>query len=186
MTLQATKIFGCIFLLLLPNSRAQVQLPTLSLGDICTNGLAGGKSTTTTYAEATGGQRIPAGDYWNQIGAVWVLSTNNDDVFFYDLGFGVGPDGAPAADTSALSLNPSSKAWTLSIPSAGVCECPSSHLSFAGKVLTFIQAAVDIVWEAGTKPKTTPTSTAPTKTPTWTHGACKSTSVLLLSTYIIL
>ena len=64
---------------------------------------------------------IPAGDFWNQTGAVWTFSTDSQGILFSDLGFEVGPDGVGAAHSSAIELGSSPKTWTLSVP-ISACE----------------------------------------------------------------
>ena len=86
----------------------------------CPNGPSGTATFSTVQGYPTGSQEIPAGDFWNQAGAVWTFETDSQGILFGDLGFGVGPDGAGAADSSAIKLDPSSTAWTLSVPS-GAC-----------------------------------------------------------------
>ena len=122
MVTKTTETLGCLLLLLSNYANAQVTINVVSRSDICTNGLSGIAGTySTVQAHATGGQRIPAGDFWSEAGATWVFSTDDEDVFFSDVGFGVGPVGAGPADSSAVKLGPSSKAWTLDVPSSGAC-----------------------------------------------------------------
>ena len=115
---------ACSFLLsfLFHSAKAQISISLIQEdASACPSGPVGSATYSTVQPYATGSQEIPAGEFWNQIGAVWTFSTDNDGVFFSDLGFAVGPDGAGPADSGAIKLGPSSKTWTLSVPS-GACK----------------------------------------------------------------
>lgn len=68
----------------------------------------------------TGSQRIPAGDFWEQMGAVWVFSTDSEGIEFSGLGIpGTGAQSdIPQMDIDALVLDDSKTAWTLNVPTA--------------------------------------------------------------------
>ena len=111
-----------VFLLLSP-ANAQISLPTLTG---CVGNPAGTATFSTSLSLVTGSERIPAGDFWNQLGAVWVFSTDTEGIDFsqpgipgYD-GAGFGGGGPPAAAESALVLDPSKTAWTLSVPTSSL------------------------------------------------------------------
>ena len=68
-------------------------------------------------------QRIPAGDFWAQSGAVWKFSTDTPGVKFgYAAIPGVGAQSAdiPQADIDAIKIDDSSTVWTLSVPTPSV------------------------------------------------------------------
>lgn len=118
--LQNAKAISPLVLLLCSITKAQITLPTLT-------GCIGNPTGTATYSTEmtveTGTERIVAGDFWSQLGAVWVFSSDTEGVQFgqpgipgYGAGFGGG--GPPAAAQSALKLDPSKTAWTLSVPTS--------------------------------------------------------------------
>lgn len=102
-------------------TRAQISLSDVPQ-DSCAGNVATGTATySTDMTIPTGTQRIPAGDFWDQMGAVWVFSTDTEGVEFSDLGIpGAGSPEAdiPSFDLSALQLPPagSKTAWTLAVP----------------------------------------------------------------------
>ena len=172
------KIIWVLALFLSYNVCAQVTIDVVSRTQLCSNGLSGIAATYShVQAEPTGAQRIPPGDFWSESGAIWVFSTGDEDVYFSNLNFGVGPDGAGAADSSAIKLGPSSKAWTLSVPSSGVCTYSLSYQLPKTLKADLRLASVDIVWVAGTKVAPTASTAAPAPT-TWAAGACTITSVI--------
>ena len=110
------------FVLLLSSVNAQISIPTLTG---CVGNPAGTATFSTSLSLATGSERIPAGDFWNQLGAVWVFSTDTEGIDFsqpgipgYGAAFGGG--GPPAAAESALVLDPSKTAWTLNVPTSSL------------------------------------------------------------------
>ncbi|MCJ1272566.1 hypothetical protein MMC21_000352 [Puttea exsequens] len=109
-------------------------------------------------------QRIPAGDYWNQSGAVWVFSTDTAGIQF---GFAAIPgEGAPGASipqaaADAIKIDSKDSAWTLSVPSPSVGE-------------------YDIVFGIGIPSTKAPAAT--TTRATWLSGACSVTTFLDPST----
>ncbi len=101
---------------------AQITLPTVTG---CVGNPAGTATFSTVLSVSTGSERIVAGDFWNQLGAVWILSTDTEGIELsqpgipgYGAGFGGG--GPPAAAESALILDPSKTAWTLSVPTSSL------------------------------------------------------------------
>ncbi|KAL6721375.1 hypothetical protein ACLMJK_000478 [Lecanora helva] len=111
-----------LLIVLLSAVNAQITLPTVTG---CVGNPAGTATFTTDLSIATGSERIVAGDFWNQLGAVWVLSTDTEGIEFsqpgipgYGAGFGGG--GPPAAAESALVLDPSKTAWSLSVPTSSL------------------------------------------------------------------
>ena len=108
--------------LLWSSVNAQITLPTVTG---CVGNPAGTATFTTDLTIETGSERIVAGDFWNQLGAIWVLSTDTEGIEFsqpgipgYGAGFGGGD--IPAAAESALILDPSKTAWTLSVPTSSL------------------------------------------------------------------
>ena len=108
--------------LLWSSVNAQITLPTVTG---CVGNPAGTATFTTDLTIETGSERIVAGDFWNQLGAVWILSTDTEGIEFSQPGipgYGAGPGGGdiPAAAESALVLDPSKTAWTLSVPTSSL------------------------------------------------------------------
>ena len=117
-----SKIVSALLVLFWSSVNAQITLPTVTG---CVGNPAGTATYSTDLTVATGTERIVAGDFWNQLGAVWVLSTDTEGIEFsqpgipgYGAGFGGG--GPPAAAESALVLDPSKTAWTLSVPASSL------------------------------------------------------------------
>lgn len=100
--------------------QAQITLAPIPTDACAGNGLSGSATFASSTSLATGAQRIPAGDFWNQVGAEWVFDTDTSGVLFSDLAANNGPD-TPAIDKSAVKLDDSSTKWTFSAAS-GVCE----------------------------------------------------------------
>ena len=108
------------FIILRGYARAQITLEPIPTSDCAGQGLSGSATFASSTSLATGAQRIPAGDFWNQVGAEWVFDTDTSGILFSDLVAELGPD-TPAIDSKALSLDDSSTKWTFSAAS-GVCE----------------------------------------------------------------
>lgn len=109
-------------LLLCSTVKAQITLPSLT-------GCVGNPTGTATYSTQmtveTGTERIVAGDFWSQLGAVWVFSSDSEAAEFGQpgipgFGAGFGGGGPPAAAQGALKLDPSKTAWTLSVPTSSL------------------------------------------------------------------
>lgn len=122
MTLQSIRRISTLLTLLCFNVNAQITLPTITG---CIGNPAGTATYTTDLSIASGSERIVAGDFWNQLGAVWIFSTDTEGIEFsapgipgYGAGFGGG--GPPAAAESAIALDSSKTAWTLSIPASSL------------------------------------------------------------------
>lgn len=147
-----------LLLLLCSTVEAQITLPTLTG---CIGNPTGTATFSTSTSIATGSESIPAGDFWNQLGAVWIFSTDTEGIEFtqpgipgYGAGFGGG--GPPAAAESALILDPSKTAWTLSVPAS----------SLGGEW--------DIVFEASTPTASAASSSTPAAAATTTSAAATS------------
>ena len=108
------------FVLLLRYSQAQITLAPIPTSACAGQGLAGSATFASSTSLPTGAQRIPAGDFWNQVGAEWVFDTDTSGVLFSDLAAYNGPD-TPDIDKSAVHLDDSSTKWTFSAAS-GVSE----------------------------------------------------------------
>lgn len=101
-------------------AQAQITLAPIPTSACAGQGLSGSATFASSTSLATGEQRIPAGDFWIQVGAEWVFDTDTSGIIFSDLADGDGPD-TPAIDSKAVSLDDSSTKWTFSAAS-GVCE----------------------------------------------------------------
>ena len=108
------------FLLILRYVHAQMTLSSIPTSACKGQGLAGTATFASSTSLPTGAQRIPAGDFWNQVGAEWVFDTDTDGILFSDLAANNGPD-TPDIDKSAVHLDDSSTKWTFSAAS-GVSE----------------------------------------------------------------
>ena len=108
------------FLFVLRYSQAQINLAPIPTSACAGKGLSGSATFATSTSLPTGAQRIPAGDFWNQVGAEWVFDTDTSGILFSDLAANNGPD-TPAIDKSAVHLDDSSTKWTFSAAS-GVCK----------------------------------------------------------------
>ncbi len=111
---------GVFLLVLRGYAQAQITLAPIPTDACAGKGLSGSATFASSTSLATGAQRIPAGDFWNQVGAEWVFDTDTKGILFSDLAANIGPD-TPAIDKSAVSLDDSSTKWTFSAAS-GVCE----------------------------------------------------------------
>ena len=109
------------FVFILPYSRAQITINPIPTSACAGQGLSGSATFASSTSLATGSQRIPAGDFWDQVGAEWVFDTDTSGVLFSDVAANNGPD-TPAIDSSAVHLDDSKTKWTFSAAS-GVCKC---------------------------------------------------------------
>ena len=79
-------------------------------------------SFTTVFPHATGYETIGGGsgnmEWWNQSGAVWVLSVETMGFIIQDLGLYDTGTPFPSAYSSALVEGPKSSAFTISVPAA--------------------------------------------------------------------
>lgn len=116
------KTHSVFLVVLLDDTQAQITLDPIPTSACVGQGLSGSATFASFTSLATGEQRIPAGDFWNQVGAEWVFDTDTQGVLFSNLAAGGGPD-TPAIDKSAVSLDDSKTKWTFSAAS-GVCEYP--------------------------------------------------------------
>lgn len=154
------------FLLILPYSHAQININPIPTDACAGQGLSGSATFASSTSLATGSQRIPAGDFWNQEGAEWVFDTDTSGIFFSDVAANNGPE-TPAIDKSAVHLDDSKTKWTFSAAS-GVTEVdivfqagPSSAAKFRRAAFSFdliITASVPCASGAG-QPKPSPTAT---------------------------
>ena len=148
--------------------KAQILLSDIPVASCAGNVLKGTATYSTNLLMPTGEtQRIPAGDYWNQSGAVWVFSTDTAGIQF---GFAAIPgEGAPGASipqaaADAIKIDSKDSAWTLSVPSPSVGE-------------------YDIVFGIGIPSTKAPAAT--TTRATWLSGACSVTYVPVASLLIL-
>lgn len=111
---------GGFLLVLRFYTQAQITLNPIPTDFCAGQGLSGSATLASSTSLATGAQRIPAGDFWNQVGAEWVFDTDTSGIVFSDLTAEDGPD-TPDIDKSAVKLDDSSTKWTFSAAS-GVCE----------------------------------------------------------------
>ena len=102
--------------------QAQIALSEVPLASCVGNAVSGTATYTTDMILPTDeSQRIPAGDFWDQEGAVWEFSTDTPGVEFMGLGIpGAGAEDIPQADINALKVGDSSTVWTLSVPTPSV------------------------------------------------------------------
>ncbi|KAF6229438.1 hypothetical protein HO133_007554 [Letharia lupina] len=157
---------GGFLLVLRGYAEAQITLAPIPTSACVGQGLSGSATFASSISLATGAQRIPAGDFWNQVGAEWVFDTDTSGVLFSDLAANDGPD-TPAIDSKAVSLDDSSTKWTFSAAS-GVSEVdivfnagPTSAAKFRRAASSFeliITASVPCSDDAG-QPSPTPTAT---------------------------
>ncbi|KAL9063802.1 MAG: hypothetical protein Q9161_009263 [Pseudevernia consocians] len=110
------KTLGGFVLVLRGYAQAQITLAPIPTDACAGKGLSGSATFASSTSLATGAQRIPAGDFWNQVGAEWVFDTDTSGVLFSDLAANNGPD-TPAIDKNAVSLDDSSTRWTFSAAS---------------------------------------------------------------------
>lgn len=69
-------LLATIAFILLSSARAQISLSDIPVASCVGNVISGTATFSTSMSLATGlSQNIPAGDFWTQIGAVWVFST---------------------------------------------------------------------------------------------------------------
>ena len=104
--------------------QAQIVLSEIPLPSCAGNALSGTATYTTDMILPTDeSQRIPAGDFWDQEGAVWKFSTDTPGVKFGSLGIpgtGAPSEDIPQAAINALKIGDSSTVWTLSVPTPSV------------------------------------------------------------------
>ncbi len=104
--------------------QAQIALSEIPVASCAGNVISGTATYTTDMILPTDeSQRIPAGDFWDQEGAVWEFSTDTPGVKFVGLGIpgaGASEDDIPQADINALKIGDSSTVWTLSVPTPSV------------------------------------------------------------------
>ena len=111
------------FLILTYCSSVQAQIVLSTFACVGNAILETATYTTDMVLPTDESQRIPAGDFWDQGGAVWVFSTDTPGVIFGALGIpGAGAEDIPQADINALKIGDSSTAWTLSVPTPSVGE----------------------------------------------------------------
>ncbi len=106
--------------------QAQIAISEVPLASCAGNVVSGTATYTTDMMLPTDeSERIPAGDFWDQEGAVWEFSTDTPGVKFGWLGIpGAGAPDAdiPQAAINALKIGDSSTVWTLSVPMPSVGE----------------------------------------------------------------
>ena len=148
-------------LLLAYSANAQVDLEPIDTASGCASkGLTGTVTYSTAISRATGAQRIPAGDFWEQQGAQWVFDTDTSGIEFSNLaipGVGSPADDTPQADKDAIKLDDSKTKWTLVVPSgAGMYGHNSLGIPSSNGSIDDDLAQKDIVWQAAS-----PTAAAP-------------------------
>ena len=119
MTFSSVSVLGCLFAGI-SAVKAQISLSDVPQASCAGNAATATATFSTSMTIETGSQRIPAGDFWEQMGAVWVFSTDSEGIEFSGLGIpgaGAEPD-IPQMDIDALVLDDSKTAWTLNVPTA--------------------------------------------------------------------
>ena len=149
--------------LLVSYGNAQISIP---INDVPTSSCIGNPVGTATFTSdvtvSTGSINVPAGDFWNQAGALWEFSMDTKGFAFegpgipgYGAGFGSGND-IPDAAESAIKLSNDKSTISIIIPTKT------------------IGGEWDIVW--GVVPSSVANSSAPTTSAapgaTWAAGAC--------------
>lgn len=102
--------------------QAQIALSEVPVASCAGNAISGTATYTTDMMLPTDEtQNIPAGDFWDQEGAVWEFSIDTPGVKFGFLGIpGAGAENIPQAAIDALKIDDSSTVWTLSVPTPSV------------------------------------------------------------------
>ena len=150
-----------VFILTLCSSvQAQIALSEVPVASCAGNAISGTATYTTDMMLPTDqSQRIPAGDFWDQEGAVWEFSTDTPGVKFAFLGIpGAGAETIPQADIDALKIDDSSTVWTLSVPTPSVGQydivfgvaTPSATTSLSSSVGTATSGTASITVAPGT------------------------------------
>ena len=116
------RLLSVLILTYCSSVQAQIALSEVPLASCAGNAISGTATYTTDMMLPTDEtQRIPAGDFWDQFGAVWEFSTDTPGVKFGSLGIpGAGAEDIPQADIDALKIDGSSTVWTLSVPNPSV------------------------------------------------------------------
>lgn len=164
---------GGFVLFFLSVVRAQIIISEVPQAS-CAGEVATGTATfSTEMTLPTGSQRIPAGSFWDQMGAIWVFSTDTDGITFSDLGIpGSGAQAdIPPMDISALQepATGSKTAWTLVVPTvSGANEfdivfqaVPPQSTTRPNSVPTTTTAATTITGAPVTSSPVSSVSTAP-------------------------
>ena len=118
------RLLSVLILAYCSSVQAQIALSEVPLASCAGNAISGTATYSTDMMLPTDEtQRIPAGDFWDQFGAVWEFSTDTPGVKFGSLGIpGAGAENIPQADIDALKIDDSSTVWTLSVPTPSVGE----------------------------------------------------------------
>ena len=145
---RSLETFCGILLVLRGCVQAQITLAPIPTSACAGQGLSGSATFASSTSLATGAQRIPAGDFWNQVGAEWVFDTDTSGIQFSDLAAENGPD-TSEQDAKAVSLDDSKTKWTLSLAS-GVSEYSSRLLLtiLVSPLAKTTLAEIDIVFNA--------------------------------------
>lgn len=101
-------------------TEAQITLAPIPTSACAGKGLSCSATFASSTSHATGAQRIPTGDFWNQVGAEWLFDTDTSGVLFSDLAANDGAD-TFVIHSKNVSLDDSKTKWTFSAAS-GVCE----------------------------------------------------------------
>ena len=153
--------------------QAQIALSEIPVASCAGNVISGTATYTTDMILPTDeSQGIPAGDFWDQEGAVWEFSTDTPGIKFMGLGIpGAGAEeDIPQADINALKIGDSSTVWTLSVPTPSVGQY---DIVFA---VTTLSASTSVSSSVGTATSGTASTTTPPGT-TSTAGTASTASI---------
>lgn len=174
------RLLSVLILTYCSSVQAQIALSEIPLASCSGNALSGTATYTTDMTLPTDeSQRIPAGDFWDQEGAVWVFETDTPGIVFDGLGIpGAGAEDIPQSDINALTIGESSTAWTLSVPTPSVGEYDivfgvTTPISSSGTAsITAPPGATTTTGTASTNTNGTPSPTTTTNTAVakrWRH-----------------
>ena len=135
--------------------QAQLILSEVPLASCAGKAISGTATYTTDMMLPTDeSQRIPAGDFWDQEGAVWEFSIDTPGLRFAGLGIpGAGAEDIPQADINALKIGDSSTVWTLNVPTPSVGKYDIVFAVTTPSVSTSVSSSV------GTATSSTPSIT---------------------------
>lgn len=164
------RLLNVLILTYCSSVQAQIALSEVPLASCAGNAISGTATYTTDMMLPTDEtQRIPAGDFWDQFGAVWEFSTDTLGIKFGSLGIpGAGAEDIPQADIDALKIDDSSTVWTLSVPTPSVGQydivfavaTPSVSTSVPSSVGTATDGTASVTVSSGTTTTAATASTA--------------------------
>ncbi|CAF9943212.1 MAG: hypothetical protein ALECFALPRED_010844, partial [Alectoria fallacina] len=112
-------------------TEAQITLAPIPTSACAGKGLSCSATFASSTSHATGAQRIPTGDFWNQVGAEWLFDTDTSGVLFSDLAANDGAD-TFVIHSKNVSLDDSKTKWTFSAASGVSSPSPTSTNSQNG------------------------------------------------------